>query len=133
MVIPRRFSSSSRSASMPVSAWTSAVLPWSMCPAVPTMMFFIVLVPILLPAQTPTFHAGVTLVKVDAAVTDHNGRTVPGLAQTDFQIYDQDAPQRIVHFEHESDPLDLLLLLDVSGSMHRYLIELASTARAALH
>ena len=36
MVMPRAFSSFSRSVSMPVSACTSAVLPWSMCPAVPT-------------------------------------------------------------------------------------------------
>jgi hypothetical protein len=48
--MPRRFSSSSRSASMPVRALTKAVLPWSMCPAVPTMMFFILLMIIVLPA-----------------------------------------------------------------------------------
>ncbi len=35
MVIPRRFSSGSRSVSTPVSAFTSAVLPWSIWPAVP--------------------------------------------------------------------------------------------------
>ncbi len=40
MVMPRRFSSASRSASMPVSAFTSAVFPWSMWPAVPTMIDF---------------------------------------------------------------------------------------------
>ena len=34
-VIPRRFSSGSRSQSTPVRARTSEVLPWSMCPAVP--------------------------------------------------------------------------------------------------
>src|SRR4051812_46614125 len=36
MVMPRRFSSGRRSVSMPVSARTSEVLPWSMWPAVPT-------------------------------------------------------------------------------------------------
>ena len=36
MVMPRRFSSSSRSGSVPVSAFTSADLPWSMWPAVPS-------------------------------------------------------------------------------------------------
>src|SRR6266702_3674708 len=36
IVIPRRFSSSQRSVSTPVRAFTSAVLPWSMWPAVPT-------------------------------------------------------------------------------------------------
>ena len=38
--MPRRFSSGSRSASIPVSALTSAVLPWSMWPAVPTRKRF---------------------------------------------------------------------------------------------
>ena len=37
MVIPRSFSSFSRSGSVPVSARTSVLLPWSMWPAVPTM------------------------------------------------------------------------------------------------
>ena len=36
MVMPRRFSSSQRSVSTPVRAFTRAVLPWSMWPAVPT-------------------------------------------------------------------------------------------------
>ena len=35
--IPRRCSSGSRSVSLPVSARTSQVLPWSTCPAVPTV------------------------------------------------------------------------------------------------
>src|SRR5213596_2189229 len=35
--MPRRCSSGSRSVSLPVSALTSHVLPWSMCPAVPTV------------------------------------------------------------------------------------------------
>ena len=35
MVMPRSFSSGRRSGSVPVSALTSADLPWSMCPAVP--------------------------------------------------------------------------------------------------
>src|SRR3954453_2783566 len=37
MVMPRAFSSGSRSQSMPVRALTRDVLPWSMCPAVPRM------------------------------------------------------------------------------------------------
>src|SRR6266540_530793 len=38
--MPRRFSSGRRSASIPVRALTRAVLPWSMCPAVPTRKRF---------------------------------------------------------------------------------------------
>src|SRR5690242_19666235 len=130
--MPRRFSSSRRSASMPVSAFTNAVFPWSICPAVPTIMFFIGVAPILLSAQAPTFRAGVTLVKVDVAVTRSNGRTVPDLTEKDFVVYDEKVPQKIVHFEHESEPLDLLLLLDVSGSMHRFLTDMSTAAQAAL-
>jgi hypothetical protein len=40
MVMPRSFSSLSRSVSMPVRAFTRAVLPWSMWPAVPRMTCF---------------------------------------------------------------------------------------------
>jgi VWFA-related protein len=95
------------------------------------MMCFI-FVPILLPAQPATFRAGVTLVKVDAAVTDRSGRAVSGLSAQDFEVFDEDAARKILYFEHESDPLDLLLLLDVSGSMHTSLGELARSARSAL-
>ena len=40
IVIPRAFSSGRRSVSMPVRAFTSDVLPWSICPAVPTTTCF---------------------------------------------------------------------------------------------
>ena len=40
IVMPRRFSSSQRSVSVPVSARTSAVLPWSIWPLVPMMTFW---------------------------------------------------------------------------------------------
>ncbi len=66
------------------------------------------------------------------AAANPNGRTIPDLTQRDFEILDDGEPQSILYFDHESEPLDLLLLLDVSGSMHRSLMELAGTARAAL-
>ena len=73
-----------------------------------------------------------TLVKVDVSVTDSKGRTISGLTQKDFEVLDENALQPIAYFDHESEPLDLLLLLDVSGSMHRSLTELAAAARFAL-
>ena len=42
IVMPRRRSSSNLSGCVPVNASTSADLPWSMCPAVPTITFLIV-------------------------------------------------------------------------------------------
>ena len=40
-VIPRSFSSFNRSGSVPVRALTRVDFPWSICPAVPRMMYFI--------------------------------------------------------------------------------------------
>lgn len=98
------------------------------------MMFFIPLPFIVLSAQQeqPVFRGGITLVRVDAQVVDRRGRVVAGLKQQDFQVFDENQPVKISHFAHESEPLDLLLLLDISGSMHRFLAEMAETAHAAM-
>src|SRR5262249_47740854 len=45
IVMPRAFSSGNRSVSVPVSAFTSDVLPWSMWPAVPTTTCFTAALP----------------------------------------------------------------------------------------
>jgi VWFA-related protein len=74
----------------------------------------------------------VALVKVDARVAERNGRAIRGLQAADFQVFDENEPQKIAHFGREAEPLDLVLLLDASGSMRRWLEELAATARAAL-
>jgi VWFA-related protein len=78
------------------------------------------------------FRAGVALVKVDVQVTDRKGRLVRDLAAGDFRVLDEGEPRPIVHFGREAEPLDLLLLLDVSGSMTRSLEQMAGMARAAL-
>ncbi|HXI43413.1 MAG TPA: VWA domain-containing protein [Bryobacteraceae bacterium] len=84
------------------------------------------------PGEGPTFRAGIALVKVDAQVVGHNGRVVPGLTKEDFAIFDDGRPQKIAHFGQDAEPLDLVLLLDVSGSMHRHLEQMAATTEAAL-
>ena len=136
--MPRRFSSSRRSVSIPVSARTSAVLPWSMWPAVPTIMFFMGLLAILLLAlpafgqeQTPVFRATTAWVRVDVQVGEKR-RVLGDLSKDDFVVYDEGQPQKILYFGRDSEPLDVLLLLDVSGSMRRYLEQMAANARQAL-
>jgi VWFA-related protein len=107
------------------------------------MMFFIATLLILLSvagpptagaqeaSEAPTFRAGVADVKVDAQVVEGN-RIVSGLTQDAFQITDEGQPQKIIYFGREAEPLSLVLLLDVSGSMHRWLQRIASTAREAM-
>ena len=80
----------------------------------------------------PVFKAGVTLVKVDIEVTGRDGRNITDLTQKDFRIFDENELREAAHFGREFEPLDLLLLLDVSGSMRRSLEEVAASTRAAL-
>lgn len=78
------------------------------------------------------FRAGAASVKVDVQVTDKSGHPVPGLQARDFRIFDEGQAQTIAYFGQESEPLDILLLLDVSGSMHKFLEEMGANARSAL-
>jgi VWFA-related protein len=82
-------------------------------------------------ADAPTFRTGVSDVKVDAQVVE-NGKIITGLTQDAFQITDEGQAQKIVYFGRDAEPLSLVLLLDISGSMHRWLQRISSTAREAL-
>src|SRR5882762_8946260 len=135
MEMPRCFSSFKRSVSMPVSAPTSAVLPWSMWPAVPIMMFFIstlfILTPLMAQGETPTFKTGVADVRVDVMASQ--GRDlINSLTKEDFAVTDEGQPQSILSFGHGDEPLNLILLFDISGSMQSHIEQIAKTARQAL-
>ena len=57
------------------------------------------------------------LVTLNMSVIDRNThRGVLGLRQSDFQLYENGAEQRILQFDSSSAPFDLLLLIDLSGS-----------------
>lgn len=85
----------------------------------------------LLRGQGPRFEAGVTNVCVKIAVR-HQGGNILGLQQTDFIVLEEGVPQKVVGFSEDRSPLDLVLLLDVSGSMVRDIREMARNAAAAL-
>jgi VWFA-related protein len=131
---------------MPVRARTRAVFPWSMWPAVPIMMFFISTVLILAPlgaqetekvAQeseteaTATFKTGVSDVRVDVQVTDGN-KLIKDLTSDDFRVADEGQPQSLVSFAHGDEPVTLILLLDISGSMQKHIDEISTEARESL-
>jgi Ca-activated chloride channel family protein len=83
------------------------------------------------PQETPVFRADVTMVRVDAQVLEGK-HLLGGLTKEDFLVFDEGQPQKIVYFGRESEPVDLVLLLDVSGSIRRYVRQMASAARDAL-
>jgi Ca-activated chloride channel homolog len=67
-----------------------------------------------------TIHKRVNEVNVLFIATDKHGKFVRDLNQTDFAILDDHKPpEAIVNFRRETDlPLDLGLLIDVSGSVN---------------
>jgi VWFA-related protein len=70
-----------------------------------------------LDAQQPVFRGASDLVRVFVTVTDHSGRLVTSLAQNDFEVRDEGKPQPITQFDNTPQPVRLIVMLDVSGSM----------------
>jgi VWFA-related protein len=83
------------------------------------------------PGETPVFRTGVADVRVVVQVLEDN-QTLKGLSKDDFMVTDQGQPQPIAACDREKEPLDLLLLLDISGSMRKHIQEMSDTARDAL-
>ena len=78
------------------------------------------------------FRAGVSIVHVDAEVIEAAGRILTGFSKEDFRVFDQGMPQQLVHFSLEEQPLDLILLFDISGSMRPVVEQVARAARRGL-
>jgi VWFA-related protein len=98
----------------------------------PPLLILLALAMTLHGQTEPTFQAGVSLVRVDVQVLDRTGVEIKALAQRDFVVLDNGREQPIAFFGEESAPVDLLLLLDTSGSMSRSLQQVARAAREAL-
>jgi VWFA-related protein len=84
-------------------------------------------------ADRPTFRTGLTLVKADVEVYDRQTRVpIAGLRASDFTVRDEDEPRQIAYFGSDAGPLDLVFLLDVSGSVREMLPRIADCAAEAL-
>jgi VWFA-related protein len=68
------------------------------------------------PAQKPTFSSRVEAVRLDALVTD-NGRPVRDLGAADFEVFDNGVLQQVDFVNLEQLPLNVILVLDMSGSV----------------
>lgn len=93
----------------------------------------ILLMALPLPAQqtSPVFRAVVSLVRVDVGLQGQKPAAAP-LDAGDFIVFDNGRPQPLRHFAHTEEPLDLILLFDISGSMKPGVAKVAEGARAAL-
>src|SRR5688572_17692623 len=78
--------------------------------------------------QQPVFRAGQDVVRIFATVTDRDGRLVTTLTKQDFEIRDEGKPQPITQFDKSPQPIRLVVMLDVSGSMEGNLALLRASA-----
>src|SRR5262245_22227561 len=78
--------------------------------------------------QTPVFRGIGDAVRVFVTVTDGDGRLVTTLQQEAFEIRDDGKPQPITLFDNTPQPIRLVVMLDVSGSMQGNLPLLRASA-----
>lgn len=87
-----------------------------------------------LPAQEAevVFKSDVSLVRVEATVSSRDNRAVSRLQREDFVLRDNGKVREIRNFAQENMPVDVLLLLDVSGSMRPHVERITEAAHEAL-
>ena len=69
------------------------------------------------PLAQQVFRTGSDAVRVFVTVTDRDGRLVTTLGRDNFEIRDDGKPQPLTQFDNSAQPIRLIVLLDVSGSM----------------
>jgi Ca-activated chloride channel homolog len=89
----------------------------SRVPVSATLGVLVALSVILAAAQQPVFRSASDLVRVFTTVTDKDGRLVTTLTKEAFEVRDEGKPQPITLFDNTPQPVRLIELLDVSGSM----------------
>jgi VWFA-related protein len=79
--------------------------------------------------QQPTFRGASDSVRVFVTVTDGDGRLVTKLGREVFEVRDEGKPQPITVFDNTPQPIRLIVMLDVSGSMEGNLQLLRNAAQ----
>jgi VWFA-related protein len=70
------------------------------------------------------------LVTMPVSVLDRDGRFIAGLAQKDFQIFENGVQQKVEYFQSVEQPFTVILLIDVSPSTQFQIDEIQDAAIA---
>ena len=73
------------------------------------------------------------LMRVNASVTDRNGRAIAGMRSNDFTIFEDGSERKISTVIPATEPFNLILLLDVSGSVEERIDFIRKAARDFLN
>ena len=82
--------------------------------------------------NTPVFRSDVSMGRIDTLVLDRTQHPIGGLSKEDFLLRQDGKLIPIRNLAYEDLPVDVLLLLDVSGSMRVHVQRVASAAHRAL-
>jgi Ca-activated chloride channel family protein len=86
------------------------------------------------PISVPSIRVNVKLVNVFVNVTDSNGAPVGGLTKDNFTLSEDGRPEKIAVFDRESAvPLQIVLAIDTSGTVHKDMSIEEHAAREFVH
>jgi Ca-activated chloride channel family protein len=90
--------------------------------------------PAVEPQEQPfKLNATAELVLLDVSVEDTTGVHVPGLAKSNFRIYEDGQLQTVTHFSSDDVPVTVGLVIDTSGSMRSKHPEVVTAALVFIH
>ena len=69
------------------------------------------------------------LMRFTASVTDRNGRAIGGMRESDFTVWENGIERRVTDVSPANEPFNLVLLLDVSGSVEERMDFIRKAAR----
>lgn len=73
------------------------------------------------------------LLRFNASVTDRNGRAIGGMKEADFTVYENGVERQVTNVVPTNEPFNLVLLLDVSGSVEERIDFIRKAARDFLN
>ena len=73
------------------------------------------------------------LLRFNASVTDRNGRAIGGMKESDFTVYENGVEREVTKVVPTTAPFNLVLLLDVSGSVEERIEFIRKAARDFLN
>ena len=69
------------------------------------------------------------LLRFNASVTDRHGRAISGMRESDFTVWENGIERRVTNVSPANEPFNLVLLLDVSGSVEERMDFIRKAAR----
>jgi VWFA-related protein len=73
------------------------------------------------------------LMRFNASVTDRHGRAIGGMKESDFIVFENGEERRVTNVAQTNEPFNLVLLLDVSGSVEERIDFIRKAARDFLN